>query len=90
VVVAAAVRPSHPAASIVAATSCPCSYYAVVPLSLLPASWWQQQRWQQLPGLSPSSEAAAAVDAVHSIPQQLTALPGDLNSMQRVVSNQHG
>lgn len=60
------------------------SYYAVVPLSLLPASWWQQQRWQQLPGLSPSSEAAAAVDAVHSIPQQLTALPGDLNSMQRV------
>jgi hypothetical protein len=59
-----------------------CSYYAVVPLSLLPAEWYQQQQWRQLP--------TNAIDVVtHAAPalQQLPHLPAQLNRLQKLVSD---
>jgi hypothetical protein len=54
------------------------SYYAIVPLSLLPSDWFQQQHWRQLP--------ANAVEALAPAVQHLQQLPAQLNRLQRLVS----
>jgi hypothetical protein len=69
------------AAAVLPVVCCGCSYYAVVPLSLLPASWFEQQQWQRLSHQSP----AAAGAAVNSFLHQLPALPEELNRLQKLV-----
>lgn len=67
------------------------SYYIVVPLSLLPASWFHQQQWQQLVAAAGSSNAPTAAAtalqaAVEAVQHRLTALPAGLNRVHRLVS----
>lgn len=57
------------------------SYYVVVPLSLLSASWYQQQQWKELPH---QPLAAAAGHAAHTLSTQLKGLPAQLNRVQRL------
>jgi hypothetical protein len=51
-------------------------YYCVVPLSLLPSSWYKQQQWQQLQGGQQAMECLA---------QSLQMLPARLSALQLLV-----